>query len=54
MFKHGTFFKKRFYLFIIREKGREGEREGEKRQCVLASHAPRTGGPAHNPGRCPD
>ena len=29
-----SFFKKRFYLFIFREKRREGEREGEKNQCV--------------------
>ena len=33
-------FLKRFYLFIFREKGREGEREGEKHQCVVASHVP--------------
>ena len=29
-------FKKRFYLFIFRQKRREGEREGEKHQCVVA------------------
>ena len=29
----------RFYLFIYRERGRKGEREGEKHQCVVASHA---------------
>ena len=27
-----------FYLLIFRKKGREGEREGEKHQCVVASH----------------
>ena len=27
---------KHFYLFIFRERGREGEREGEKHQCVVA------------------
>ena len=32
-------FFKRFYLFIFRQRGREGER-GEKHQCVVASHAP--------------
>ena len=32
-----------FHLFIFREKGREGEREEEKRQCVVASHTPPTG-----------
>ena len=37
---------KRFYVFIFRERGREGEREGEKHQCVretlinCPSHAP--------------
>ena len=30
-------FFKRFYLFIFRERGREGEREEEKYQCVVAS-----------------
>ena len=25
-------------LFTFRERGREGEREGEKHQCVVASH----------------
>ena len=33
-------FLKRFYLFIFRERGREGEREVEKHQCVVASCAP--------------
>ena len=26
------------YLFIFRDGGREGEREGNKHQCVVASH----------------
>ena len=43
----------RFYLFIFRERGREGEREGEKHHCVVASHAFPTGDLAHNPGMCP-
>ena len=43
--------KQRFYSFLER---REGEREGEKHQCVVASHAPPTGDLAHNPGMCPD
>ena len=34
--------------------GKEGEREGEKDQCVVASHTPPTGDLAHNPGMCPD
>ena len=34
--------------------GREGEKEGEKHQCVVASHVPPTGDLARNPGMCPD
>ena len=30
-------FFKRFYLFVFRERGREGERKEEKHQCVIAS-----------------
>ena len=45
---------KRFYLFIFRERGREGERDGEKHQCVVHSRAPPTGDLACNPGMCPD
>ena len=36
------FLKKIFYLFISRERGREGE----KHQCVAASHMAPTEGPA--------
>ena len=43
----------RFYLSIFTERGREGEREGEKYQCVVASHVPPTGDLAHNPGMWP-
>ena len=43
-----------FYLLIFRKKGREGEREGEKHQCVVASHSPPSGDLACNPGMCPD
>ena len=39
-------------LFIYFYRGRE--EEGEKRQCVVASHLPPTGDLAHNPGMCPD
>ena len=46
------FFKDFIYLFL--EKRREGEREGEKQQCVVASHALPSGDPACNPGMCPD
>ena len=45
---------KRFYLFIFRERGREGEREGEKHQCVVASCTPLPGDQARNPGMCTD
>ena len=44
-----------FIYFIFRQRGREGEREGEKPQCVAASCAvPPTGDLACNPGMCPD
>ena len=39
------------YLFLEKEK--EGEREGEKYQCVVAPHAPPAGDLARNPGMCP-
>ena len=48
------FLKKRFYLFISRERRREGDREGEKHQCVVTSCALPIGDLAHNPGKCPD
>ena len=38
-----TFIFLRFYLFIFKEMGREGESEGEKHQCVFASHWPPLG-----------
>ena len=41
-------------LFICRAKGREGEREGEKHQCLVASLTTHTGALAHNLGMCPD
>ena len=44
----------KFYLFIFRERGREGERKGEKHQCVVASCVLPTGDLARNPGMCPD
>ena len=48
------FFSKDFYLFIFRDRGMEGERKGEKHQCVVASRTPATGDLACNPGMCPD
>ena len=41
------------YLFIFRERQSEGEREGEKHQCVVASRVPCTEDLACNPGTCP-
>ena len=43
-----------YFYFIFREKGREGERKGQKHQCVVVSNAPYTGDLACNPGMCPD
>ena len=36
-------FLKRFYLFIFRQRGREGEREGEKHQCAAPLMCPLLG-----------
>ena len=42
--KRALIFLKYFiYLLIFKETGREGEREGDKRQCVVASHMPPLG-----------
>ena len=46
------FLKDFTYLFLERRK--EEEKEGEKHQCVVASHVPPTGDLAHSPGMCPD
>ena len=54
MNKMVPFFFLRFYFFIFRERGREGEREGEEHQCVVAFCTSSIGDPAHNPGMCPD
>ena len=40
-------------LFVFRERVGEEEREGEKHQCVGASHVPPTGDLACNPGMRP-
>ena len=45
--------KKRIYLFLERRQ-RDGEREGEKHQYVVASHAPPTGDLACKLGMFPD
>ena len=41
-------FKDFIYLFL--ERGREGEREGEKHHCMVASCTPPAGDLARNPG----
>ena len=46
--------KKKILFILFRDRGREGEREGEKHQHVVASHVPQTGVLACNPGICPD
>ena len=40
-------------LFIFRERGREGERAGEKHQRVVASHTPPYWGPGPQPRLVP-
>ena len=39
---------------MFRVKVKEGEREGEKHQCVVASHMPPTRDLAYNSGIYPD
>ena len=46
------FFFIKIFLFLFRQG--KGGREGEKHQCVVASHMPPTGDLACNPGTCPD
>ena len=47
-------FLKDFICFIFRQRGREGERESDKHQCMVASNVSPTGDLARNPGMCPD
>ena len=42
-----------FIYFFLESRERRGK-EGEKHQCVVASHTPHTGDLACNPGMCPD
>ena len=49
----GFVFFLRFYLFVFRERGGEGEREREKHQCVVGSLTPSTGGPGLQPRHVP-
>ena len=45
-------FLKILFIYFL-ERGREGEREGKKHQCVVVSQVPPTGDLACNPGMCP-
>ena len=47
-------FFKRFYLFLLLQRGKWKEKEGEKHQCVVVSRASPIGDMACNPGMCPD
>ena len=47
-------FLKKDFICLFSERGREGEREGEKHQCVVASCVPPIGNLARNPDMCPD
>ena len=42
------------FIYLSLERGRQGEREGEKHQCVVASRTSTTADLACNPGMCPD
>ena len=45
-----NYYQHKRFLFIFRQRGREGEREGDKHQCVVASHTlPTAGNRTHNP-----
>ena len=42
------------FIYLLLERGREGEREKQKHQCVVATWVPPTGDLTSNPGMCPD
>ena len=48
-----SFYFFNLYLFIFSQRGREGEREGEKHQCLVASCKPHTGKPGLQPRHVP-
>ena len=48
-----SFFFKILFIYF-RQRGRKGETEGEKHQCVVASLVTLTGDLARNPGMCLD
>ena len=49
-----SFLIKYFIYFIFREKVGEGEKEGDKHQCVVDSHTPLSRDLTHNQSMCPD
>ena len=49
---YSSFLLKILFIYFL-ERGREGEIEGKKHQCVVALCEPFTGDLAHNPGMCP-
>ena len=42
----------KIFIYLFLEKGREGEREGERHQCVVAFRTSRTGDLVRDPGIC--
>ena len=49
-----TWIKKKGFILLFLERGREGEKQGEKHQCVVASCTPPTGDLALNLVMCLD
>ena len=47
------YFILKYCIYLFLESGREGERAGEKQQCVAALCVPPTGDMTLNPGMCP-
>ena len=48
------FFSLKIFIYLFLERGEGREKEEEKHQCVVASHASPTGDLARNPSMCPD
>ena len=49
-----NFFKNIYFIYFFFERRKGGRKEGEKHQCVVASHMPPTGDLTQNPGMNPD
>ena len=45
-----SFLKKILFIYLFRERGREGEKEGKKHRCVVIPHMTPTGDPVCNLG----